>query len=304
VVITAVSGTLTHTTTVTVNVSIHVAPVLKIPQAQTVSELTTISFKVNVTDSSDPAPSLTLSASQLPAGASFATVSGTSPISGIFTWTPDEAQAPGTYTVGFTVTDGSLSASGTVIVTVVDPPRIPTINVPEAQTVTVGKTLSFTVTANDPVLPGETMTVSASGLVSGMSFDASTGVFSFTPTTSQAGQNFTIVFTAADGDNPSASSSKSVQIRAAESSSNTPGGICISCISPTHWSGLIWLLVIGVLVGIVSSMIMLNMRARTELNAHRKRAAAARAGNDHSAREWLAQTPGSMKAKNWTKSRT
>src|SRR5207253_10143769 len=60
------------------------------------SELTNVTFTVTGVDSSIPAPSLTISASQLPTGATFSATQGTSP-RGTFTWTPSEAQT-GTFT--------------------------------------------------------------------------------------------------------------------------------------------------------------------------------------------------------------
>src|SRR5438094_2618524 len=68
VVITGTSGSLTRTSTVTVQVGKHVPPVLAAPSAETVSQLGTISFMVNATDESIPSPTLTLSATRLPQG--------------------------------------------------------------------------------------------------------------------------------------------------------------------------------------------------------------------------------------------
>src|SRR5712692_7698142 len=82
----------------------HVAPILSLPSTQTVRALSTLTFTVSATDTSTPAPVLTISGSQLPTGASFSGASGIAP-SGTFTSTPSQAQT-GTFTVTFTVTDG------------------------------------------------------------------------------------------------------------------------------------------------------------------------------------------------------
>src|SRR5216117_622139 len=119
VVITGTSGSLTRTSTVTVHVGKHVPPVLAAPSAETVSQLGTISFMVNATDGSIPSPTLTLSAARLPQGASFATIQGPVPVSGIFSWTPSTTTAPGTYTITFNVTDGVSSTEANLVITVI-----------------------------------------------------------------------------------------------------------------------------------------------------------------------------------------
>ncbi len=91
------------------------APVLDAIGARAVDELAALVFTVTAADPNDvPANALTLSATGLPAGASF------TPATGVFSWTPTEAQQ-GSYTVTFTVTDDgtpNLSASELVTLTV------------------------------------------------------------------------------------------------------------------------------------------------------------------------------------------
>src|SRR2546426_9356823 len=89
VVISGTSGSLRRTATLTVHVGKHVPPILTVPSAETVKQLATISFVVNATDQSIPSPTtLTLSATNLPPGASFATNQGAVPVSSVFSWTP------------------------------------------------------------------------------------------------------------------------------------------------------------------------------------------------------------------------
>src|SRR5439155_1347275 len=104
VVISGTSGSLRRTATLTVHVGKHVPPILTVPSAETVKQLATIRFVVNATDQSIPSPAtLTLSATNLPPGASFATIQGTVPVSGVFSWTPSTTTIPGTYTINFMV---------------------------------------------------------------------------------------------------------------------------------------------------------------------------------------------------------
>src|SRR5207237_247353 len=115
--ITGTSGGLTHTATASFTfLAIHGSLALNVPSTQTVDELTNVTFRVTGVDSSVPAPSLAISASQLPTGATFSSTQGTSP-SGVFTWTPSEAPT-GTFTITFIVTDGVTPVPGYVTVTV------------------------------------------------------------------------------------------------------------------------------------------------------------------------------------------
>jgi hypothetical protein len=266
------SGAIVHITIATFNfIGPHVPPTLSVPSAQTVNELTTLTFKVSATDASTPSPILTMSGSQLPLGGSFSSASGIAP-SGTFSWTPSEAQAPGTFTVTFSVTDGTLSSQAIVIITVIEPTDSPTITVPGAQSATVGTTLSFTVYAKDPLVPTEGMNLTATGLAPNMTFNRTSGAFTFTPTQNQLGQTFIINFAATDPSNPSASSNQSLAILVA-SSANQPsgGGFCLICILPNGFSLTMWLLIIGGLIGVISSIALLNIRAHAELVGVRRR---------------------------------
>jgi hypothetical protein len=274
---------LLHTATATFTfLGTHVPPTLNLPSAKTVNELATLTFTVSATDASVPAPTLTVSGSQLPSGASFSGASGIAP-SGTFTWTPSEAQAPGTFTITFIVTDGITSILGFVSITVIEPSDSPTVTVPSAQTATVGTGLSFVVYARDPLVPTEGMNLTATGLAPNMAFNPVTGAFSFTPTQSQAGQTFIVNFTATDPSNPSASSNQSVAIHVA-SSANQPsgGGFCLNCILPKGFSLTMWLFIIGGLIGVISSIALLNIRAHAELaGVRRRRHSPVSAGRSH-----------------------
>jgi len=81
-----------------------------------------------------------------------------------------------------------------------------------SQTVSVGSTLTFNITATDTDEPSNTVFLSASGLVAGMSFDPVTGTFAFTPDASQDGMVFTVTFTATDNGTPALSDTETVTI--------------------------------------------------------------------------------------------
>src|SRR6266496_4339755 len=255
VLVKATSGSLTKTTTVTVTVGAQALPVVSAPSAETVSQLNTLTFTVTGTESSNLSPTLTLSASQLPPGASFTTVQGTSPLSAMFKWTPTATVAPGTYTAIFAIDDGVSSSQAIVSITVVASDHLPILVAPGRQNATVGGKLHFSVSANDPSGAGGPIILSATGLVSNMVFDPSTGDFSFTPSTTQAGQTFTVNFTATDSNNQSWTSTQSVPIQVQSGASGpSGGGLCLSCLLPTRMTTTAWLLAIGALIGIVSSI--------------------------------------------------
>ncbi|MGE0625789.1 MAG: PilC/PilY family type IV pilus protein [Pseudomonadales bacterium] len=118
------AGSLFYTATFTINVAeTNVAPTLSPIGAQSVSEDTLLSFTAAAADSDVPANSLTYSLdSGAPAGAAI------DPVTGVFNWTPIEAQSPGSYNVTVRVTDDgapALDAFETLTITVSevnDPP--------------------------------------------------------------------------------------------------------------------------------------------------------------------------------------
>ena len=154
---------------------------------QSVDEGSLLSFTLSASDpDNDP---LTFSAANLPPGASF------DPATRTFTWTPTLTQS-GTYSITFTVSDGALTDSETITLTVNNANQAPTLNPIGNQSVDEGSSLSFTVSASDP--DGDAVVLSAAGLPPGASFDAATGNFAWAPNAGQSGTYF-VTFSASDG---------------------------------------------------------------------------------------------------------
>ncbi|MCW5781587.1 MAG: putative Ig domain-containing protein, partial [Nitrospira sp.] len=113
------------------------------------------------------------------------------PTSGAFSWTPTEAQGPGTYTFDVVVTDNgapTLSDRETITVTVGEVNQAPTLDPIGTQTVTASQLLSFTAVGSDGDVPANTLTYSLQGTVpAGASINSTTGAFSWTPTAAQIG---------------------------------------------------------------------------------------------------------------------
>jgi len=155
---------------------------------------------------------LTFSGTNMPTGATLHSVNGT------FTWTPTAAQVGVYPNVTFSVSDGKLSDSGTITITVLpslqNPPVLDSIG---NKTVVVGNSLVFVVTATDA--DGDPLTYSVSNLPAGATFNTSNGTFSWTPTISQVGSYPGIIFSVSDG---ALTDSESVTITVVAPNNNPP----------------------------------------------------------------------------------
>ncbi|MBX3280416.1 MAG: tandem-95 repeat protein [Acidobacteria bacterium] len=116
----------------------------------------------------------------------------------------------------FKATDGALeSAEATISITVTPINDPPILSVPGTQSVDENQNLSFTVSATD-VDQGQTLTLSASNLPTGASFNPATGQFSWTPNFTQAG-SYQVLFGVQDNGTPPLGDNKSVTINVANS---------------------------------------------------------------------------------------
>jgi chitodextrinase len=149
---------------------------------------------------------------------------------------------------------------------------LPIIRVPGPQNATVGGTLRFTVSGNDPTGTSGPVALSASGLSSNMAFNPATGAFSFTPTASQIGQTFIVNFTATDSNDPSRTRTESVPIQVEGSTAQSSGGgFCLSCFVPSGTISLAWLFLMGGLIGIGSALFIAHARTSMQLAAARRK---------------------------------
>jgi hypothetical protein len=181
-------------------------PMLSVPGPQIVDEGSNLNFKVNATDADVPMETVTLSVQGMPAGATFDPSIGSfvngNPASGIFSWTAGEGQGPADYLIIFRATDNGSPAFSdvrTVPIHVNEANIPPSLTVPSRMVVNKLTTLSFNVTASDPDLPPEQLTLSAVSIPPGAHFDVAGGVFSWTPTEAQGPGDFTATFKVSDG---------------------------------------------------------------------------------------------------------
>jgi pectin methylesterase-like acyl-CoA thioesterase len=142
------------------------------------------------------------------------------PVSGLFTWTPSEAQGPGTYPITVRVTDNGeppLSDALAFIVTVNEVNAAPRLAGIGDQTIEELQTLAFTVSADDADdLPPNTLTLSASSLPPSAFFDPLSGAFAWTPTEAQGSGTYQITFVVTDDGIPPLSDAETITITVIE----------------------------------------------------------------------------------------
>ncbi len=148
------SPALSDSRTFTVRVNeVNVAPVLAPIGGKTVDEETALSFTASGSDADLPANGLTYSLTNAPAGASI------NPATGVFTWTPSEAQGAGTFAVAVRVTDNgspTLYAEETISITVREVNKPPVAASAEV-TGEEDRSVSFALRGSDADLPANTL---------------------------------------------------------------------------------------------------------------------------------------------------
>ena len=204
----------TVVTTVTVTpAGTNNCPVLSAIGDKTVTELTDLTFTAVATDA-DAGQEITYSlGAGAPPGASIDVHTG------FFTWTPTDAQGPGTYAILVQATDNSTQPctdSETINVTVLDQGagsnQCPVLASIGNKTVTEGELLTFTATATDPDA-GQTLTFSLDpGFPAGATINSSTGVFAWTPAVDQGPATLPITVRVTDNGNPSCSDSEDILV--------------------------------------------------------------------------------------------
>ncbi|MBI2947185.1 MAG: immunoglobulin domain-containing protein [Verrucomicrobia bacterium] len=189
-------------------------PVFPAIGGQTVNEGSPLAVIAVAADQDQPPQTLNYSLDGAPAGA---TIDSTS---GIFSWTPSEAQGPGRYTINVRVTDsGGASATASFEINVQEVNAPPTLAPIQNQSVRGGQTLSFTVSASDPDVPAQTLTFSLPfGGPSGASINPTTGTFSWTPPAGLPDSTESVTVQVTDSAGLSALQSFSIAVAA----SNTP----------------------------------------------------------------------------------
>jgi hypothetical protein len=185
----------------TVTVShINREPTLAAITDQNTAELTELRFTSAATDPNGDTLTFTLDTGA-PAGASIDAMSG------VFSWTPTEAQGPGTYSITVRVRDNgasNLSASQSFTVIVREVNQAPVIAGVSNQAATQGSQLLVSgMSATDSDSPANRLTWTlGAGAPAGMAIDASTGIIRWTPSDSQAAGTFPVTVRVTDDGTP------------------------------------------------------------------------------------------------------
>ena len=142
---------------------------------KSVDEGSQLSFTATATDADLPANTLSFS---LGAGAPAGATIGAS--TGVFSWTPAEAQGPGDYSVTVRVTDSgapAMSDSRTFLIHVAEVNTAPALAAIADQSAIPGEQLSVTAAATDADVPANSLTFSLdAGAPAGAQIHAGTGV--------------------------------------------------------------------------------------------------------------------------------
>ncbi|NNL13778.1 MAG: hypothetical protein HKO82_08845, partial [Acidimicrobiia bacterium] len=194
------------------NAATNVAPTLDPVGDQSTDELVNLSFAATASDT-NAGDTLTFSLSGEPVGASITA-------GGVFSWTPTEAQGPGSYSFDVVVSDDgnpALSDSETITVTVGEVNLAPVLDPVGDRSVDELASLSFTATASDPDDPANTLVFSLAGAPAGASITAG-GVFSWTPTEAQGpgSYSFDVVVTETNGLPTNLSDSETITVTVGE----------------------------------------------------------------------------------------
>lgn len=176
----------------------NTAPLLATVGAQIVDELETLTFLALATDTDLPAQGLTFSlrngaAGSVPEGATMTTA-------GAFSWTPTEAQGPGTFVFDVCVSDDgspSLETCETVTVQVLEVNSPPTVDPIGPFLLKEGEVLSFHASASDVDVPSNVLVFSLSGAPDGAMIDPASGTFTWVPE-DDAGSPFTFAVVVTD----------------------------------------------------------------------------------------------------------
>jgi hypothetical protein len=193
----------TNTFTVVVT-EVNSAPILVGQFPRTIAELTLLTVPNTATDFDIPANVLTYTLVTPPEGASIDT-------NGIITWTPSEAQGPGTYAITTIVTDDGvppLSATNSFSVAVREVNSTPVLPPQTNHTIMPATLLVVTNTATDSDIPLNILTYILSQAPSGAAID-SNGIITWMADAGQGGTTNVFETTVTDDGAPPLSATNS-----------------------------------------------------------------------------------------------
>lgn len=191
VTVTVSDGVLTDSETITITVNaVNDAPLLTAIGNKQVKEDATLTFTALATDEDNTTLTFSLDATSSSTGMTLSS-------SGGFSWTPDHNDV-GTHETTITVSDGLLTDSETIIITVNDVNDAPVLAAIGNKKVNEEAALAFTVSATDADNQLLTFSLDAASSGKGMTLTSS-GEFHWSPTSEQVGEH-NVTITVSDGE--------------------------------------------------------------------------------------------------------
>ena len=201
----------TNSLTFTVN-EVNLPPVLTVPGAQTLDELTTLTVTNTASDPDLPLNGLMFTLVSPPAGMTI------DPTSGVISWTPAEDQGSNTFGITMVITDdspfainaGHLSVTNTFIVTVTESNRPPVLILPAGTNVNELIHFTATATATDSDIPANPLTFALVSGPAGLTV-SSNGSINWTPDEAQGPSTNAVTISVTDT-NPLAGNATSLSV--------------------------------------------------------------------------------------------
>ena len=218
-------GTVTITISAVNDIPVALNDAYSVDEGATLSVATINAVLQNDTDvENDPLTAILVSSPAHPSGTFSLNANGS------FTYEHDGSESTSD-SFTYQADDGvARSIIATVTITITPVNDAPTLNPIGAKTVDEGQLIEFTISATDP--EGDNLTLSASDLPTGASFDPNSQTFSWTPNLGDAG-NYDVLFSVTDDGTPPLGDSETVTItvREANSPPAAPRGFKIRTIS-------------------------------------------------------------------------
>jgi hypothetical protein len=190
-------------------IEVNSAPVLVAISDKNIAEGTPLSFRLSATDADIPANTITYRLINGPAGAAV------DPVTGLFTWTPTEAQGPSSNLITVGATDNgspALSDTKSFTINVSEVNGAPVLNPIPDQKVNPGQIMMLQFTALDPDIPANTLTYRLKSGLQGANLDSATGVFTWRLPKSQAPGNYLVTVSVYDNGTPQLADTKTFTI--------------------------------------------------------------------------------------------
>jgi hypothetical protein len=200
----------TNSFQVTVN-EVNTSPILPLLTNVVVNELTLLTITNTAADSDLPLNDLGYALVTPPSGAQIST-------NGVITWTPDESQGPGVYTLTTVVTDNgapALSATNSVQVTVNEMNTAPILPVQTNINVNELVQLTVTNTATDSDLPANSLSYALLNPPAGAQINTN-GIITWTPDESQGPGSYVLMTVVTDDGIPAMSTTNSFKVQVGE----------------------------------------------------------------------------------------